>query len=335
MEEKINIAEILKDKPQGTKLYADAFGELSIEDIYTEGKDELGITLSSKDGDELLFYNNGKYNIYGEPILVPSKSMHDWSKFAWKKGDVLVSEGRGKLHVIFEAFNDDTYTTFKGKHFLCNYDGNEDYNEEDYNDYNKEVNERTIEFKKDNDDGAQTYINTIEERLGGKLNRETLEVEKTQPKFKDGDIIKMTWGKYSAIVIFREYSNFGKGLDSHVFFNIKTKIIEYNIHGHTLQDTILRLATEEEKQQLFSALKKKGKAWDGGKKAIVDLKPKIEMKPFDKVLVRDSKSDNWRANLFGYIDKDEYYHCVYANWAYCIPYIGNESLLGTTKDVEG
>lgn len=55
MEENINIAEILKNKPKGTKLYADAFGELSIEDIYAEGKDELGITLSSKDGDELLF----------------------------------------------------------------------------------------------------------------------------------------------------------------------------------------------------------------------------------------------------------------------------------------
>lgn len=65
------------------------------------------------------------------------------------------------------------------------------------------------------------------------------------------------------------------------------------------------------------------------------MKPKVELKPFDKVLVRDSKSDNWRANLFGYIGKDGYYRCVYADWVYCIPYIGNESLLGTTKDVEG
>ena len=68
---------------------------------------------------------------------------------------------------------------------------------------------------------------------------------------------------------------------------------------------------------------------------VVDLKPKVELKPFDKVLVRDSKSDKWRVNLFGYIDKDEYYHCVYANWVYCIPYAGNEHLLGTTKDMEG
>ena len=78
-----------------------------------------------------------------------------------------------------------------------------------------------------------------------------------------------------------------------------------------------------------------GKAWDAEKKQIVDLKTKVELRPFDRVLVRDSKSDNWRANLFGYIGKDGYCHCVYANWAYCIPYEGNELLLGTSKDVEG
>ena len=183
MEENINIADILKDKPQGTKLYADAFGELSMVDICTE--DELGVTLLEKDGDELLFYNDGKYNRHGEPILFPSKEMDDWSKFAWKKGDVLVSEGMGRLHVIFEGFDDDTYLTFKGKHYLCNYDDNEDYNEEEYNDYHKELILRTIEFKKDNVNDAEAYINTIEERFGGKLNLETLEVEKHQPEFVD------------------------------------------------------------------------------------------------------------------------------------------------------
>ena len=98
---------------------------------------------------------------------------------------------------------------------------------------------------------------------------------------------------------------------------------------------IKRFATDSEKQQLFDALEKEGKAWDAEKKQIVDLKPKVELKPFDRVLVRNCKSENWRANLFGYIDKEGFYCCVWANWAYCIPYIGNESLLGTTKDVEG
>ena len=77
-------------------------------------------------------------------------------------------------------------------------------------------------------------------------------------------------------------------------------------------------------------------AWDAEKKQIVDLKPKCEFKPFDKVLVRDSESDKWRANWFGYISEDGgYYSCVFSSWVYCIPYAGNEHLLGTTKDVDG
>ena len=183
MEEKINIAKILKDKPSGTKLYADAFGELSLERVKVNEVDT--IFTRTKEGMFYSFYNNGKYNKNGEPILVPSKEMDDWSKFAWKKGDVLVSEGMGRLHVIFEGFDDDTYLTFKGKHYLCNYDDNEDYNEEEYNDYHKELILRTIEFKKDNVNDAEAYINTIEERFGGKLNLETLEVEKHQPEFFD------------------------------------------------------------------------------------------------------------------------------------------------------
>ena len=172
--------------------------------------------------------------------------------------------------------------------------------------------------------------------MGGKLNRETLEIEKAQPEFKDGDIIKMAWDKYSAIVIFWEYSNFGKGFDSHVFFNIKTKIIEYNTHGHTLQDTILRLATEEDKQQLFSALAKEGKAWDADKKEVVDLKPKWTPKPFDKVVIRCGKADKWSIDFFSHKTSNGYI-CTGDTWfGYCLPY--NEEtakLIGTTKDVEG
>lgn len=201
MKTKLTIAEILKDKPKGTKLYADAFGELRIEDICTEyicTEDELGITLSSKDDDKLFFYNDGKYNRYGESILFPSKEMHDWSKFAWKKGDVLVSKGRRTLHVIFEGFNDDTYTTFKGKYFICDYSNKKNCDDEEYyNDYHKEVNEQTIEFEKDNVNNAQIYINIIEKKLGGKLHLETLEIEKTQPEFKDGDILCVIDNSYN------------------------------------------------------------------------------------------------------------------------------------------
>ena len=148
----------------------------------------------------------------------------------------------------------------------------------------------------------------------------------------------MTWDKYSAIAIFWKYSNFEKGFDSHVFFNIKKKIIEYNIHGHTFQDKILRLATDSEKQQLFSALEKEGKAWDDKKKQIVDLKPKCEFKPFDKVLGRNEKGDVWEADFFSnYREKSQYpFHCVGFNRKYCIPYNEETShLLGTNDEWKG
>lgn len=272
---------------------------------------------------------NGKLYDDGECVVFPSKEMRDWRKFDWKKGDVLISND-GKKEVFFNGFTDDTYALFKAKHgfevlpngntiYLANEDGiaTDDYTLEDKND-------------------AQTYINTIEERLGGNLNRETLEVEKTQPEFKDGDVLFVKCGKQDFIEIFK-YSNKNGDLYDHASLDTTTQDLDISGKYRIGKDEIaeLRLATEEEKQQLFSALAKKGKALDAEKKEVVNLKPKVELKPFDKVLVRDSKSDKWRANLLGYIDKDEYYHCVYANWVYCIPYIGNESLLGTTKDVEG
>ncbi len=98
----------------------------------------------------------------------------------------------------------------------------------------------------------------------------------------------------------------------------------------------VRYATEEEKQRLFEALAKEGKAWDAEKKAIVDLKPKVELKPFDKVLVRDRKTYHWEVDLFGFKTEGPniVYHCVGGFWKFCIPYIGNESLLGTTDNFE-
>lgn len=334
METKINIAAILKDKPQGTKLY-DWLHNIDVElDTISTTDTETVVWCTNETNNNTTCHRG--YSEFGTErgypdglqILFPSKEMRDWAKFSWKKGDVLVSEDN--VHIIFEKFEDDTYTRFKGKHYLWKECDEEDYNKE-------ETKLLTSVFEKANDAAAQTYINTIEEKLGGKLNRETLEIENAE--FKDGDIIKMTWDKYSAIAIFWEYSNFGKGFDSHVFFNIKTKFIEYNIHGHTLQDIILRLATEEEKQQFFDTLAKEGKAWDAEKKQIVDLKPNDELKPFGKVLVRDGKDEIWEpAFFFRYLSQFSGYNyqTVGGEWrVYCIPYIGNESLLGTSKDVEG
>ena len=316
MEEKINIATILNDKPNGLRLYSPIFGECTFCCVREDTND---ICVKKHNGVKEFFDSKGLYYNTGEVMLFPSKEMRDWRKFLWKKGDVLVNED-GDAHVIFEGFDDDTYETFNGNYYLENNVGIVSFVEH-------EGNFLTSEFDKANKENAQEYISTIEECLGGKLNRETLEIEKTQPEFKDGDIV--VYGKSVAICrkIYKHTLSFYISLNE-MFGLLFADEVESSEE--------YRFATEEEKQQLFEALAKKGKAWDSEKKAIVDLKPKVELKPFGKVLVRDSKSDYWRATLFSHIDKNGCYYCVWASWNYCIPY--NEEtahLLGTTDEWKG
>lgn len=67
---------------------------------------------------------------------------------------------------------------------------------------------------------------------------------------------------------------------------------------------------------------------------VTDKETEPQFKQFDKVLVRDCDTDTWGCNLFGYIDKDGDYMCVNGPWSQCIPYEGNEHLLGTTNKPE-
>lgn len=65
--------------------------------------------------------------------------------------------------------------------------------------------------------------------------------------------------------------------------------------------------------------------------------PKHEFKPFDRVLVRDCKDENWAVNIFGYNTDGEkgLYYCIGNGcWRYCIPYEGNEHLVGTPDKPE-
>ena len=297
MEAKINVAEILKDKPNGTKLYADAFGELSFDGV-VNNKDEIIFT-KNKVNTSWCFYNDGKYSKYGESILVPSKEMRNWSKFAWKKGDILVGCAK---KIIFDRFTDDTYSYFEGKYCLEQdpYSDYETYRGEDKGLLTKyfHIPEQCI---------AQSYIKNIEERLGGKLNMETLEIEKAQPEFKDGDILSnpSTALPKNHIFIFSKFNKY-KDFEHHVALTASGEITIPTSHGAWCRkDSGVKYATEEEKRQLFEALAKKGKAWDAEKKAIVDLKPKCEFKPFDRCIwkIRNCEGSIWQASFVSYVDE--------------------------------
>ena len=326
MEKEINVAEILKDKPKGTKLYADAFGELSLK--FVNLSRDNGIYVKTKTFNCCSFYSDGKYTKDGEPILVPSKEMRDWSKFAWKKGDILVGCAK---KIIFDKFTDDTYSYFEGKYCLEQdpYSDYETYRSEDKGLLTKyfHIPERCI---------AQSYIKNIEERLGGKLNRETLEIEKQQ-EFKDGDIITITPQIGNNLIFIFRAEDVEKYY-CHAFLDGNIAIV--NDDGYCKKDfCTARPSTEEEKLQLFDALAKKRKVWDSKKKQIVDFKPKwMTLKPFDKVITRVDVNAIWTANIFSHVDQYGEYvtiGCV-GGYPYCLPYNEETShLIGTTDEWKG
>ena len=308
METKINIAKILKNKPEGTKLWTDMFGSVTLY-VVTDTCDAFQVKHHKK---EPWFDEDGKLYKEGVLCIYPSKSMRDWEKFSWKKGDVLISDCG--FMCIFKEWASDDYTKFNG----CYFDGM--------------PNTETAKYSKVDNNIAYGYIRDIENRCGGKLNLETLEIEK-QTKFKDGDIVCISGIGYLAYGIVKSIDYSSKKLEYYVLNDMSTLKFEDWL---SFEDKHIQPITETQQIILFDALEKEGKAWDAEKKQIVDIKKEHQFKPFEKVLVRDSIDDVWRASFFSHIkENDGRYVTTCVTWKFCIPYIGNESLLGTTKDVEG
>lgn len=332
MEKELNIAAILKDKPVGTKLWSPIFGNCVFSRLSGSGIRVFPIHNGFTSTEEKSFFVTGQYTLAGEVCLFPSKQMQDWSKFAWEKGDVLQSRS-GYTMIFFDWFSDD-YTKFNGSYA---------YSIEGFNDV---ANQPTSNFRKVSDEEAKEFIKKVEEHYGGKLNLETLEIEK-QTEFKDGDIVFV--GSYmlgintsSMIAIFRKEKEIDK-------YKFSPALCESNEHDtYFREDPVVlspseimtfRPANDSEKQKLFDALAKEGKRWNPNTKQIEDLPKKCEFKPMDWCLMKDS-TKYWELCQFAYTKKvhgTTIYSAVGGLIFYkCIPY--NEEtahLLGTTDDWKG
>lgn len=337
MKENINIAKILKNKPEKTILY-DAMRDINVS-LYVVKKQngETNIFcdgIKKFKGCNFVYSDTGADYIFrkGMQLLKPSKEMQDWEKFSWKKGDVLVSNDGG-TEVVFDKWYDETYTSFYCKHYL----NSEDENKIVYHEAFLCTTER---YSLEDKDSVQTYINTLEKRLGGKLNRETLEIEKAE--FKYGDIVTQGVLKGVNVCIIKNcIDKIDNKYNYYAIYNTQDKEIDYDDWSYI--SPFAKFATDSEKQQLFDALAKEGKAWDAETKTLEDLPKKCEFKPFDKVLVRNTDTEEWFPGFFEKFDStwNYPYHIMnrrsMTDFAFkqCIPYEGNEHLLGTTKDVEG
>ena len=329
MEQKdFDIYEILKGMPDGTPLYTPLCGNVEFTSVAADKEKAEAIWTEDKNG-EYAFDKNGRWMKGGEVLLFPSKEMRDWSKF-FKKGDVLEFAGDENAQgtCTFEKFEDETKKRFFGKFVK----------EKEVLNPNRSVTFLTVDWVK-SDDPAE-YIRFVEDRLGGKLNRETLEIEK--PAFEigklyvfdeqdeDGNITVI--GKLIGKDESKGWLTFGTQ------YEIETEkfVTDQTFHLNTSLHKELREATENE-AELFS------KHYSIWKEKENKAKEQPVFKPFDKVLVRSGREFNWYPALF-VRDRGENYEKRYialpihigtaADFTSCIPFEGHENIAFTSYDIE-
>lgn len=175
---KINIAEILRNCPKGTLLYATVYGEVKLSRIISSGN--YPIEVEHNWGLDLFTEDGRMYPNKGECVLFPSIDQRDWSKFqrSFKDGDIVVNQ-RGKPFIL------KSYDLLKNN--VCSYCGidccdNFRLSSEDWT-FARYVRYATEEEK-------QKLFDSIKAN-GYKWNAETKTLDKLiEPKFKVGDTLQ-------------------------------------------------------------------------------------------------------------------------------------------------
>lgn len=327
MEQKdFDIYEILKGMPDGTPLYTPLCGNVEFTSVAADKEKAEAIWTEDKNG-EYAFDKNGRWMKGGEVLLFPSKEMRDWSKF-FKKGDVLEFVGHENAQgtYTFEKFEDETKTRFLGRYVkekecLCT----------------RPMTFITVDWVK-NDDPAE-YIRFVEERLGVKLNLETLEIEK--PAFEIGKLYVFDeQDEDGNITVIGELIGKDESKGTLTFgtqYEIETEnlVTDQTFDLNTSLHKEMREATENE-VELFS---KHYAIW----KKENEAKEQPDFKPFDKVLVRSGNNCSWLPAFF-VRDREEDFslrfkvlliHSGHAgDFASCIPFEGHENIAFTSYDIE-
>lgn len=236
MEDKINIAEILRDMPKGTKLYSPLFGKCELVDVGTdEGGDFIRVEFFSQDGygkDNRTFSSDGRYFERlkdTECLLFPSDRMRSWSKF-FKRGDVLFDDDM-ETAVIFKGWVDEDYVELNTT--INHYKISDDWDKGDIC--------RTLLCTKATNEERAKFIAAAEKHYGGKYNPETLQVEPVkvaEPKcsFKPFDKVLVRYNEDSVwrCELFSHYNTFNKRYPYVCLSGVYKYCIHYEGNQHLL-----------------------------------------------------------------------------------------------------
>lgn len=307
----MNIAEILKYCPKGTKLYSPTWGNVKLIEVTSTKVIKIKVCNYTEE-----LTSEGCYSVKGECILFPSKDQRDWTKFQLpvKRGDIMM-DIHGYCPFIATG---ELYNNISPK-YICGINSCD-------------------EFEIFSDEGGWTdkfYVPASEEaknelfdkmaEAGYKWNADTLELEKIEPKFKEGDVVIDNQDNLCLVSKIRDDGFIT--ITAAMYTNKALNVFTSNSVDRHIQ--LVTIASTTDRNKLYSALTRKGYKYDKEQHKLV----KQEFKPFEKVLVRDDTNKKWSIDLFSYYDEENKnfpYVCMHIHYCYCIPYEGNEYLLGTT-----
>lgn len=309
----MNIANLLKYCPKGTKLYSTAFGEVELIDTSSLANT---ILVQNNHDTPFTFYSDGSYILDGECILFPSKDQRDWSKFRLplKRGDIMM-DANGECPFIATG----EFKTDISPKYICGINSLGNF-QLDY----AEAGWTSIFYIPASEEAKKELFSKIAE-AGYKWNANTLELEKIESKFKEGDVVVDRNGD----IILVSKTNDSRIISNAILYTNGDFIVYSDAITYFVSD--INFASIEDKNKLFSALVREGYRYDEKRYRLI----KQEFKPFDKVLIRDEDNQTWRVCLFSHYREDLScpYVCVGCSaYKQCIPYEGNEYLLGTTDN---
>lgn len=294
--EKLNLVKILKDCPKGTKLYSPALGECALEGFNDNNDYPITVTYKIINNDTRVDY----FTKYG--YLLINKPDAECMLFPSKD-----QRDWSKWHIPFVdgdiVFYDNCVSIFKDWWDETLF---RNYVKVDINGRQPMLCDLTCSFVK----GIEARFATEEEKQklfdtlkakGYKWNDETKTLEKLiVPKFKVGDKIRHKTANIDYVLEISRVYNDSYGIVGCGWMVSMEYQNEYELYPNKFDITTL--------------------------------------KPFDKVLVRNNNTSIWINAFFGFYDivitKKYPFVASAINWTQCIPYEGNEHLLGTYEDCD-
>lgn len=243
----MNIANLLKYCPKGTKLYSLIHGEVTLYDVDIETNYSITVVTNKKD--YVSFTIKGLYNqkyTNGECILFPSKDQRDWSKFRLplKRGDIMM-DANGECPFIATG----EFKTDISPKYICGINSLGNF-QLDYT----EAGWTSIFYIPTSEEAKKKLFDKMAE-AGYKWNADTLELEKIESKFKEGNVIKDNKNNLYLIVDTNVRPKIGCVLNQDMKLTILDKVT-------TLASIKFTLANEEERNILYSALVREGYQYD-------------------------------------------------------------------------